>query len=87
MPDGTPIPKRVTLYPWNTVAVRLKNEASWMEASIYQVLDEWGIYGWRRTQLKRMVCAVQEGIAEFEKDKRAQRESKPPPKDPNQKGR
>lgn len=48
-----------------------------MDASVYEALDEWGIYGSRRAQLKRMVIAIHEGIDRHERDKRDQRDSKP----------
>lgn len=63
------MPDEVELYPWNASAVQLRQEQQLTEASLYQVLDEWGIRGRARRNLRELVMAMAAGIGDFERER------------------
>lgn len=63
-------PPVVELYPWLGAVVALKNEAAACDASAYEVLDQWGVYGYRRQRLIQQLIAMEGGMSAFQRDQR-----------------
>jgi len=78
--DDKPVTPPIELWQWNTIALDIRKEAKAAEASVYQVLDEWGItsVGMRRRLVKKAL-ALQSGIDQYESERTSELKNRPKP--------
>jgi hypothetical protein len=69
-PDQPALPKPEVLYPWNVTAPQVRSDSASLNASVFEVLDEYGIHGRWRSQVLAEIAVLEAEQADYLAEKR-----------------